>query len=108
MSLETRNITDNSEWVWLSTRSESPYFNAAVFSSRVLPRGAEGKSRSWVLISCAPDISEGTVGYVKLTGSRGSESYHLWLKATALSSLPGLELSRSDLLLGQGYRDPVR
>lgn len=108
MSLETRNITDNSEWVWLSTRSESPYFNAVVFPCLVRPTGAEGKARSWVLVSCAPDTPEGTVGYVKVTGSRGSESHHLWLKATALSSLPGLELSRGDLLLGQGYRDPVR
>jgi hypothetical protein len=108
MPLDTRNISDVSEWLWLSTRSESPYFNAVVFPCLVRPSGAQGKARSWVLVSCAPGTPEGTVGYIKVTGTRGGETHRLWLKVTALSSMPSLELSRGDLLLGQGYRDPVR
>jgi len=108
MPLDARNISDVSEWLWLSTRSESPYFNAVVFPCLVRPSGAQGKARSWVLVSCAPGTPEGTVGYIKVTGTRGGETHRLWLKVTALSSMPSLELSRGDLLLGQGYRDPVR
>ena len=108
MPLETSNIVDVTEWVWLSARSESPYFKVMVLPCVVRPSGAQGKAKSWVMVSCAPDTPEGTVGYIKVTGTRRGETHRLWLKVTAISSRPALELSRGDLLLGQGYRDPVR
>ncbi len=106
--LDTRNIADVSDWVWLSARPESPHFTAFVFPCLVRPSGAEGTARSWALVSCSPGTPEGTVGYIKVTGMRGAETHRLWLKVTALSSLPSLEMSRGDPLMGQGYRDPVR
>ncbi|WP_287154938.1 alkaline phosphatase family protein [Candidatus Solincola tengchongensis] len=108
MPLDTRNIADVTEWTWLSVSSESPYFTAVVLPCLVRPAGRDGTARSWVLVSCSPQTPEGTVGYIKATGKRGAETHRLWLKVTALSSAPRLELSRGDTLLGQGYRDPVR
>jgi hypothetical protein len=104
--LETRNIAVASQWTWLSASSESPYFNAFVMPSLVRPVGAGGVARSWVLVNCSPDTPEGTVGNIKVTGIRGSEKHRVWLKVTALSSLPQLENSAGHILLGQGYRTP--
>ena len=106
MPVQTRNIADVTGWVWLSAYSESPYFNAMVIPCVVRPAGASGIAKSWVLVSCAPDTPEGTTGYIKVTGVRGSEQHRAWLKVTALSSTPRLELSRGDTLAGQGYADP--
>lgn len=108
MPLDTRNIADVAEWAWLSVRSESPHFTAVVLPCLVRPSGRDGTVRSWVLVSCSSQTPEGTVGYIKVTGTRGRETHHLWLKVAALSSLPSLELSRGDMPLGQGYRDPIR
>jgi hypothetical protein len=105
--VETRNIADVTEWTWLSTNSESPYFSAFIIPPLVRPSGAEGKAKSFVLVSCAPGTPEGTTGYIKVTGIRGSEQHRMWLKVTALSSEPVLKRGTGDLLGGQGYKDPV-
>jgi len=105
LPLETRNIADVTEWTWLSTNSESPYFNAFIIPPLVRPSGAEGTAKSWVLVSCAPGTPEGTVGYIKVTGIRGSEQHRAWLKVTALSSEPRLDMTAGEMLTGQGYKD---
>jgi hypothetical protein len=105
--VETSNIADVTAWTWLSVKSESPYFNALILPSLVRPSGAQGTAKSWVLVSCSPATPEGTVGYIKVTGVRGSEQHRTWLRVTALASQPQLENSAGDLLSGQGYRDPL-
>jgi Type I phosphodiesterase / nucleotide pyrophosphatase len=106
MPLETRNIADNTDWTWLSARSESTYFNALVMPPLVRPSGAGATAKSWVLVSCSPATPDGTIDYIEVTGTRGSEQHHVWLKVTALASQPQLENSAGDLLTGQGYRSP--
>lgn len=107
MPVETRNIADVTGWLWLSTYSESPYFNALIIPPLVRPSGAEGKAKSFVIVTCAPDTPEGTTGYIKVTGIRGSEQHRIWLKITALASKPVLNRGSSEMLSGQGYKDPV-
>ena len=71
-----------------------------------MPSGAAGTAKSWVLVSCAPGTPDGTVGYIKVTGTRGSEQHRVWLKVTATASKPSLQKSAGMLLFGNGYRDP--
>ncbi|NPV59348.1 MAG: hypothetical protein HPY75_06760 [Actinobacteria bacterium] len=107
MPVESRNISGNGDWTWLSVKVESPYFNAFVFPPLAKPSGPQGKAKSWVLVSCSPSTPAGTVGYFKVTGTRGSEKHRVWLKVTSLDSQPVLENSSGDLLGGQGYRKPL-
>lgn len=107
MPVETRNISGTGDWTWLSVKVESPYFNAFVFPALVRPSGPEGKAKSWVLVTCSPATPEGTVGYFKVTATRGTEKHRLWLKVTSLTSRPVLENSPGDTLTGQGYRKPL-
>ncbi len=107
MPVETRNIADVTAWTWLSVQSESPYFNALVLPSLVRPSGVQGTAKSWVLVTCSPATPEGTTGYIKVTGVRGTEKHRVWLKVSALASQPQLENSAGDILAGQGYRDPL-
>ena len=86
MPLETRNIAAVTEWTWLSARSESPYFNALVMPPLVRPSGTGAVAKSWVLVSCSPATPDGTIGHIKITGLRGTEQHHVWLKVTALAS----------------------
>ncbi len=106
MPVETRNISGNGDWTWLSVKTESPYFNAFVFPSLVKPSGPQGKVKSWVLVTCSPSTPSGTVGYFKVTATRGAEKHRVWLKVTSLDSQPALENSPGDVLAGQGYRKP--
>jgi Type I phosphodiesterase / nucleotide pyrophosphatase len=107
MPLETRNIADVAEWTWLTAQSESPYFSALVMPPLVRTSGAGSVAKSWVLVCCSPSTPDGTIGYIKVTGVRGSEQHRVWLKVTALASQPQLENSPGDLLTGQGYKDPT-
>ncbi len=106
MPVETRNIADVSGWIWLSARSESPYFNALALPPLVRPSGAQGRAKCWVLVTCSPSTPEGTTGYIKVTGIRGGEQHRVWLKVVALSSQPALSKSAGVALLGKGYHDP--
>ena len=106
MPVEARNISDVNDWMWLKASSESSYFNALVIPCLVRPSGASGTAKSWVLVSCAPGTPEGTVGYIKVTGTRGSEQHRVWLKVTATASKPSIQKSAGMILFGNGYRDP--
>lgn len=107
MPLDTRNITDSNDWVILKATSELPYFTTCVFPGIVKPAGPNGVASSWVVVYCSPSTPEGTVGYIKVTGTRGSEQHRVWLKVTVLASQPSLALSNGPQLTGQGYTDPV-
>jgi hypothetical protein len=102
--LETRNIVGVAEEAVLG-ESESRYFEASMKPDRVIPRGKWfGNSR--VEVKCAKDTPEGTVGWIKVIGSRGERENRIWIKVTALTSEPRLEFSRGTLLTGEGYMDP--
>lgn len=110
LNVEARNITDSDSKISLSVKGESEYFKATIKPLEVGPKGVDGIAKTRVDVSCKPNTPEGTVGWFKVTGKRGSESHRLWLKVTALSSSPEIKLPRginlSDLE-GQGYGDPV-
>ena len=106
MPLETRNIGGRgSGEVTLCAAPESGYFTADVNPAKVDPGGRDGKVKSRVNISCEKNTPEGTVGYVKVTGRRGSEQHRVWLKVNVLASSPSLELSRGVPFTGQGRLD---
>jgi hypothetical protein len=107
MPLETRNIDSRgSGEVSISAEPEGSHFAAQVEPDRVTPAGKNGTARSRVNVSCSKDTPENTVGWIKVTGRRGNERHRIWLKVTALSSRPSLELSRGAAFTGQGYPDP--
>jgi len=105
--LDTRNIADSNESVTLKATSELPYFTTCLFPGVVKPAGPNGVASSWVIVSCSPSTPEGTIGYIKVTGTRGPEQHRVWLKVTVLASQPQLSLSKGPQLTGQGYTDPV-
>jgi hypothetical protein len=107
MPLDTRNIADSKKWVTLKATSELPYFTACVCPGVVRPAGPNGVASSWVVVYCSPSTPEGTTGYIKVTGTRGSEQHRVWLSVTVRASQPKLALSRGPQLIGQGYADPV-
>ncbi len=103
--IDTFNIGEQAGNITLSAQVESPYFKACVLPSIVKPTtGYAAKSLVWM--TCSPSTPEGTVGWIKIIGTRGGEQHHIWLKLTALASQPLLEFSRGEMLGGQGYRDP--
>ncbi len=104
--VETRNITDSGEEVSLSVASESDYFKADIKPTLVKPQGKDGKVKSKADITCSADTPEGTVGWIKVSAKRGDEQHYIWLKVTALASLPLLEASHGQHFTGPGYLDP--
>lgn len=110
LNIDVRNISDGDSEVSLSVQGESRYFKAAVKPTTVKPKGKDGVAKAKVDISCLPGTPEGTDGWFKVTGKRGSETHRYWLKVTALSSSPELKIPRGlnlGDLDGQGYADPV-
>jgi hypothetical protein len=106
MPLETRNIGEQSGEVKLTVAPESPFFTATITPDAVTPAtGKPGRSR--VYVECAEDTPDNTIGWVKVLGTRGSETHHIWLKATVVASRPRLDLSRGPVMGGQGYLDPA-
>ena len=107
MPLDTRNIAASNASVTLKATSELSYFTTFVFPGVVKPAGPNGVASSWVIVSCSKSTPEGTTGYIKVTGTRGTEQHRVWLKVTVLASQPKLSLSNGPQLTGQGYPDPV-
>ena len=105
MPLEIRNITGASGEITLAAEPQSEYFEASVSPAKASPEGKDGSAKSRVNVECKPSTPEGTIGWVKVTGTRASETHRIWLKATALSSRPKLEMSMGVPRTGQGYRD---
>lgn len=106
MPLDVRNIGSRGTGrVSLTVTPDTPGFTAEVKKSPVDPVGKDGKASTRVTVSCSKSTPEGTVGYVKVSGKRGNESHRIWLKATALSSKPTLEMSRGVPFTGQGHQD---
>lgn len=105
MPLDTRNIGRQSGKVTLKVTSDSSYFKATVSPDVVEPQTDKpGKSR--VNVECAKDTPDNTIGWVKVVGTRGSESHHIWLKATVVASKPRIDMSRGPLMSGKpGYLD---
>ena len=102
MPLETRNIVDTGKRIELTVKPDSEMFTASVSPSVVDPKGEDGKAGSRVVVRCSPQTPEGTVGWVKVTGTRGTESHRIWMKATALTSKPNIETSMGVPLTGTG------
>jgi Type I phosphodiesterase / nucleotide pyrophosphatase len=106
MPLDVRNIGSRGTGkVSLTVTPDTPGFTAEVKQASVDPVGKDGKASTRITVSCSKATTEGTVGYVKVTGKRGTESHRIWLKATALSSKPTLEMSRGVPFTGQGHLD---
>jgi hypothetical protein len=105
MPLDTRNIGEQSGKVRLTVSSESHYFKATLAPAEVEPAtGAPGKSR--VYVECAKDTPDNTIGWIKVVGTRGSESHHIWLEADVITSKPRIDMSRGPLMAGKpGYLD---
>jgi Type I phosphodiesterase / nucleotide pyrophosphatase len=106
MPLETRNIGGGRGEVTLSAEPDGSLFAASVKPDRVTPGGENGTAKSRVDVSCADDVPENSIGWIKVTGRRGNESHRIWLKVTALASQPSLQFSRGAPLTGQGHLDP--
>ncbi len=107
MPLETRDMGNRGRGeVSLSAEPEGSHFAAEVKPDKVTPAGKKSTAKSKVSVSCSKDTPENAVGWVKVTGKRGNEQHRIWLKVTALSSRPSLELSRGAPLTGQGHLDP--
>ena len=110
LSVEVRNIGDGGSRTDLSVESESDYFKARMRPASVSPTGRDAAAGGRIDVTCSPGTPEGTEGWLKVVGRRGSETHRLWLKVTALTSRPKMELPRgmnfADLD-GQGYGDPV-
>ncbi len=108
MPLETRNITSRGAGqVALAADCESDEFSVDVDPDRVVPPKESGAAKSRVNVSCGKGTPAGTVGWIKVTGRRGSESHRIWLKVTALDSRPFIEISRGEPFEGKGYKDPA-
>lgn len=105
MPLDTRNIGRQAGKVVLTVSTESPLFTAAVSPSQVEP-ATDKPASSRVNIECSKDTPDNTIGWVKVVGTRGTESHRIWLKATVLASSPYLDLTRGPTMGGQGYLDP--
>lgn len=104
--LDTRNIGEQSGKVTLKVESESPYFKARVAPDTVEPATDKpGKSR--VYVECSKETPDGTIGWLKVVGTREGESHRIWLKVDAVASKPRLDMSRGPLMAGEpGYLDP--
>jgi len=107
MPLETRNIGKGSGTVRLTVSTDSRYFKATVTPDLVEPVGADKPAKSKVTVECSTDTPDGTIGWVKVLGTRGGEARHIWLKATVRASSPRFDMSRGLVMNGQGYLDPV-
>jgi hypothetical protein len=99
---DTRNIVDTGQEIKLKASPDSSLFTATVKPAVVRPEGASGSVRSRVDVECSDDTPEGTVGWIKVVGTRGGESHRLWLKVTALASRPKIEMSMGVPLSGTG------
>jgi hypothetical protein len=104
--IEARNIHGGGSGpLALSAFVETPGFSATLSPAQVAPSGPVGKGTSKVTASCLSTVPDGTVGWIKITGKRGTEEHRLWLSVTALSSKPKLARGTGNILLGKGYKD---
>lgn len=110
LNIEARNIGDGGSRVDLSVESESEYFKARIRPGNVSLNGRDAATGARVDVTCSSGTPEGTEGWFKVVGRRGSETHRLWLKVTALTSRPNMEFPRGMNLAdldGKGYGDPV-
>ena len=87
MPLETRNVGEQSGAVKITVEPESSWFEATVDPSEVEPTiDRTGKSR--VHVECEKDTPDNTIGWLRVTGTRGTEKHYIWLKVDVVASKP--------------------